>query len=336
MFNFYPAYEEHFAQVQLCLFMVGMGVTLCLGDFLQVLRRPRSLVVALAGQIVVSPLIALAVSMLFGLTGGIAVGLILTAAMPGGATGKGFVFFARGNAPLAISLTAISTLAAIVTVPLTLQIVAREHVPADFAMPIGRIVRDVSCFVLAPLAAGMCLGALNPRRRDVISRWSIRAGFVVVLAMVVCAIGSHYTLRLVVPVDQHGALSPAGLAARRQGQRRDRDHYAQHEPGHTAQGQLVSRSRPDRNCRHRHGSDVRSPFLRRRRLFPVLAAVNPLPAGRTPRRAPRAESRTIGRYSNHSLTVVARFDFASLSHDRQVVIAKNVNVSAIDYSFPNI
>jgi BASS family bile acid:Na+ symporter len=191
MFNFYPAYEEHFAQVQLCLFMVGMGVTLCLGDFLQVLRRPRSLVVALAGQIVVSPLIALAVSMLFGLTGGIAVGLILTAAMPGGATGKGFVFFARGNAPLAISLTAISTLAAIVTVPLTLQIVAREHVPADFAMPIGRIVRDVSCFVLAPLAAGMCLGALNPRRRDVISRWSIRAGFVVVLAMVVCAIGSQ-------------------------------------------------------------------------------------------------------------------------------------------------
>ncbi len=191
MFDFYPAYEEHFAQMQLILFMVGMGATLSVGDFAKVLRRPRSLVVALIGQIVISPLIALAVSHLFGLTGGIALGLILTAAMPGGATAKAFVFLGRGSAPLAISMTVVSTLAAIVTVPLTLQLAARDYVPANFAMPIARIVRDVACFVLAPLAAGMCLSALMPVRRMALSRWSIRVGFLVVLAMIICALGSQ-------------------------------------------------------------------------------------------------------------------------------------------------
>lgn len=191
MFDFYPACEEHFAQVQLILFMLGMGVTLAVGDFSNVLRRPRSLTVALTGQIVISPLIALAIIYLFGLTGGIALGLILTAAMPGGATAKAFVFLARGSAPLAISLTVVSTLAAIVTVPLTLQLGAREYVPANFEMPIARIVRDVACFVLAPLAAGMCLGAFQPDRRKVFSRWFIRIGFAVVLAMIVCALGSQ-------------------------------------------------------------------------------------------------------------------------------------------------
>lgn len=191
MFTFYSAYEEHFAQVQLTLFMLGMGATLSVGDFAEVLRRPRSLAVALAGQLLISPLVALAVSWLFGLTAGIALGLVLVAAMPGGATAKAFVVLARGSAPLAIALTAISTLAAVVTVPLTLQLCAQKYVPADIEMPTARIVRDIACFVFAPLAAGMYLGALAPRHRKALSRWLIRAGFLVVLAMVVCALGSQ-------------------------------------------------------------------------------------------------------------------------------------------------
>ncbi len=191
MFDFYPLYEEHFAQVQLCLFMMGMGATLTVGDFAKVLRRPRALGVVLAYQILVSPLIALAVIQLFGFAGGIAVGLILTAAMPGGATAKAFVVLGRGSAPLAISLTVVSTLAAIVTVPITLQLLARDFIPASFEMPTARIVRDVACFVLAPLAVGMALGARVPMRRLVLSRWLIRVGFLVVFVMIVCALGSQ-------------------------------------------------------------------------------------------------------------------------------------------------
>jgi BASS family bile acid:Na+ symporter len=93
-------------------------------------------------------------------------------------------------------------------VPLTLQLCAGEYVPADFEMPTARIVRDVACFVLAPLAAGMGLGALDPRRRQAVSRWFIRVGFLVVLAMVVCALGSQ-RIRL----GERGLAVPAAVVA---------------------------------------------------------------------------------------------------------------------------
>ncbi len=206
MFDFYPTYEENFAQVQLILFMLGMGATLTFDDFTQVFRQPRSLVVALLGQAIFSPLIAIAIIYLFGLSGGIALGLILTSAMPGGALAKAFVFLGRGNAPLAISLTVVSTLAAVATVPLTLEICAREYIPEDFEMPVLTIVRDVVCFLLAPLAAGMYLGSLSPDNRKTMSRWFIRVGFVVVLAMIVCALGSQR-----IKPGQHGWKVPIAI-----------------------------------------------------------------------------------------------------------------------------
>ena len=55
MFDYYPHYERHFAQLQLVLFMLGMGATLTIGDFVGVLKRPRSLIVALAGQMLLMP-----------------------------------------------------------------------------------------------------------------------------------------------------------------------------------------------------------------------------------------------------------------------------------------
>lgn len=208
MSDFYPLYEEHFAQVQLCLFMMGMGATLAVGDFAKVLLRPRALGVVFAFQILISPLIALAVIRLFGLTGGIAVGLILIAAMPGGATAKAFVVLGRGSAPLAISLTVVSTLAAIVTVPLTLQLLARDYAPAVFEMPTARIVRDIACFVLAPLAVGMMIGAYAPHRRKAVSRWLIRVGFAVVFAMIVCALGSQR-----IKPGERGLIVPVAIVA---------------------------------------------------------------------------------------------------------------------------
>jgi bile acid:Na+ symporter, BASS family len=194
--------------VQLTLFMLGMGLTLSVGDFIEVLRQPRSLAIALAGQILISPLVALAVSRLFGLTAGITLGLLLIAAMPGGATAKAFVVLARGSAPLAIAMTAAATLAAVVTVPLTLHLCARGYVPADFEMPTPRIVRDVAGFVFAPLAVGMYLGAIVPGRREALSRWMIRAGFVVVLVMVVCALGSQR-----IRPGERGVLVPVAIVA---------------------------------------------------------------------------------------------------------------------------
>src|SRR5579884_2507765 len=106
MFPWYPEYEYPLARLQLVLFMLGMGLTLSVTDFLAVLRRPRSFCAGFTGQVLVLPWLAVAVNALGRLEGGLAVGLILVAAMPGGSLSKLFTYLGRGNVPLSISLSA--------------------------------------------------------------------------------------------------------------------------------------------------------------------------------------------------------------------------------------
>ncbi len=208
MFDFYPEYESLFAQVQLVLFMLGMGATLSIGDFYQVFFQPRSLITALAGHLVLMPLVAVAINHLFGLTGGIALGLLLTAAMPGGTLAKAFVYLGRGNVPLAIAITALSTLASLISVPLTLGLLAREYIPDNFAMPTRHIVFDVIAFLLLPLSIGMVLGRQFPDRRTLFNRVFIRAGFVVIVAVIICSLGSGR-----IRPGEHGWKVPAAIIA---------------------------------------------------------------------------------------------------------------------------
>jgi bile acid:Na+ symporter, BASS family len=206
MFDFYPRWEATFAQVQLVLFMLGMGATLGWRDFAAVARRPGPLIVAFLGHIVLMPLIALAVNAAFGLGGGIALGLILTAAMPGGTLSKAFTYLGRGNVPLAISLALVSTLATLVTVPATLLLLGGAYIPADFTMPIGAIVFDVVAYLLVPLIVGMALGQTFPKIRQRFSRVAIRLGFGVVVAIVILSLGSGR-----IRPGSHGIIVPIAI-----------------------------------------------------------------------------------------------------------------------------
>jgi bile acid:Na+ symporter, BASS family len=190
MFEHYAAYEVWFARAQLILFMLGLGVHLQVRDFIHVLRWPRSFLLGLVGHLAVIPLVAVALNELFALEPRFALGLILVAAMPGGGMSKVFVFLGRGNAALSITLTAISTVATLVTVPAILHLLAADYVPDDFTMPVADIVVDVLAFLIAPLVAGMVIARPVPERRRAIGRWAVRIGFVVVIGMIVGALGS--------------------------------------------------------------------------------------------------------------------------------------------------
>lgn len=190
MFDHYPQYQEWYARVQLVFFMLGMGVNLAVDDFVRVARRPRSFFLGIIGQVCVIPFVALGVSLAFGLTPPIALGLILVSAMPGGTLSKVLVYLGRGNAPLSITLTAVTTLGTLVTVPVTLHLLAAAYVPADFEMPHGVIITDVVLFLLAPLALGMFVGRLWPTWRHALGRWCVRLGFVTVTLMVFGSLAS--------------------------------------------------------------------------------------------------------------------------------------------------
>jgi BASS family bile acid:Na+ symporter len=149
--------------VALALIMFGLGLSLTLADFKRVLGYPKAVVVALLLQVVVLPAACYALVVAFGLPPLFAVGLMLLAASPGGVSANLFSHLFGGNVALNISLTAINTVLAIVTLPLIANWAIAafadtgQVVPMQFAK-----VAEVVAVVLLPVALGMVVAARAP------------------------------------------------------------------------------------------------------------------------------------------------------------------------------
>lgn len=190
MFDLYAEYEYTLASSQLLFAMLGMGALLGPSDFADVLRRPRELVVGGVLQLLVVPAAAVCVVWLLPVAPGVAAGLALVAAVPGGTMSNVFTWLARGNIALSISLTSVTTAASLVTTPALLRLLSGTHLPPEFEMPVGRIAFEIGAVLLLPLAAGMAFGAAVPNRREGFSRACIRASLFFIALMVIGGAGS--------------------------------------------------------------------------------------------------------------------------------------------------
>jgi BASS family bile acid:Na+ symporter len=208
MFDFYLRHEFLFAALQLALAMLGMGAKLSVADFLEVFREPRSFLIGMLVQLGAVPVLALLIGRSCDLSAGVATGLILVAAVPGGTISNVVTYLARGNIALSIALTAVTTTACLATTPLILQLFATRSLPADFSMPTERIMFDIGFCLLLPLAVGMVIYAKLPRHRDSISTLSIRLSIFVIFLMVVGASGAGR-----VDPMQQGVSAIVGLVA---------------------------------------------------------------------------------------------------------------------------
>lgn len=187
----YAAYEYPVASAQLFLAMLGMGALLSPRDFLRELRQPRGLLLGFAIQWLLVPLIAVLLGALLPVPAGIAVGLIFVAAVPGGTLANVLTLVAHGNIALSIALTAITTLAALFTTPVLLQLLVSQYLPEDFHMPLGLIARDIFGTLIIPLVLGMLVKACtNTPVAARFSKWMVRLSLVLVLVIVVGSAGS--------------------------------------------------------------------------------------------------------------------------------------------------
>ncbi|HZG39412.1 MAG TPA: bile acid:sodium symporter, partial [Nodosilinea sp.] len=106
-----------FLPLALFTVMLGMGLGLRVDDFARVLVYPKAVIVGLLAQLTMLPMLGLVLASIFPLSPELAVGVMILAACPGGPTSNLVTYLARGNVALSITLTAISSLITVFTIP---------------------------------------------------------------------------------------------------------------------------------------------------------------------------------------------------------------------------
>jgi BASS family bile acid:Na+ symporter len=140
----------------IAVIMFSLGLALTREDFRRVLVAPRGVAIGMLNLALISPLLALAMAELFALPPELAVGLVLLGASPGGMMANMLTHLSRGDTALSVTMTAISSLGAMLTVPLFLGL-AGEHFGSAEVGDVGMlgIVLRVFAITIVPVVIGM-------------------------------------------------------------------------------------------------------------------------------------------------------------------------------------
>lgn len=140
--------------------MLGLGLSLTTEDFRRVLRYPLAVGFGLFLQVLLLPLAAFLIAIGLKLSPDHAIGLMLLAAAPGGATANIYSHLARGDVALNITLTAVNSLLCLLTLPIVLDLSLSHFLGADqYVPPPHRKVIEVGAIILIPVALGMLVRA---------------------------------------------------------------------------------------------------------------------------------------------------------------------------------
>lgn len=180
--------------LSLIIIMLGLGMSLTLADFKRLVRYPGATAIGLFNQIILLPLIGFGLCLLFDLSPVMAVGVMLIAACPGGATSNLITHVSRGDTALSITLTALSGAITIITIPLILIFSIGYFEPtagvdaAAVEAPVGDIIVQLVAITAVPVSIGMAIRKFKPRfadRMDRPARWGSALIFLFVLATVI-------------------------------------------------------------------------------------------------------------------------------------------------------
>ncbi len=176
--------------LSLFVIMFGIGISLRLADFKTVLRSPKAIAVGLGGQLILLPLIAYAIARALQLPPEIAVGLIIIALAPGGATSNMFTYLAKGDVSLSISLTALVSLITPLTVPLIAALSISHFLGQNttFELPIIKTVIQLFIITIIPVALGMFTLSRWPtaaKRIEDVLKWFSIFFLLLIIALIV-------------------------------------------------------------------------------------------------------------------------------------------------------
>jgi len=138
------------------IIMFGMGSQMSYRDFAGVIKMPKGVLVGLACQFTIMPIIGFTIASTFGFPPEVAAGIILVGSSPSGLASNVMSFIAKANLALSVTLTAVATMLAPLITPSLMKLLAGQFVPVDFWAMMISIIN----MVILPIVAGLMFHAL--------------------------------------------------------------------------------------------------------------------------------------------------------------------------------
>ena len=148
------------------LIMFGMGISLTVDDFKRALTNRQALMFGTGMQFLLMPLLAFVLSIVFKLPEMLFIGMILVGTSPGGTASNVMCYLAKGDVALSITLTAISTLLAIVATPLLTEFYAGQTVD----VPVSKMLLDIAKIIVLPVGVGLLLNTIFGGRLNAVKQ----------------------------------------------------------------------------------------------------------------------------------------------------------------------
>lgn len=176
-----------FLPLALAFIMLGMGLSLTLKDFKNIFVYPKAMILGLTNQLILLPIFGYALIQLFGLTGALAVGVMILAACPGGATSNLITHLSKGDTALSISLTAASSLVTIVSIPIIVNFaISHFGEEGSISLPVLETIIQIAGVTVVPVSIGMILHKKFPKLSQKADR-PVRIASAVFFALILIA-----------------------------------------------------------------------------------------------------------------------------------------------------
>ena len=155
-----PIIGQILLPISLAIIMFGMGLSLVSGDFTRLFTYPKAVLVGLCNQLLFLPLIGFVIVVLFGLNPSMAIGVMIISICPGGPTSNLITQVSRGNIGLSVTLTALSSLITVFTIPILLsKFIAYFSGDTDVVIqiPILETMLQILVITVIPVSIGMMI-----------------------------------------------------------------------------------------------------------------------------------------------------------------------------------
>jgi bile acid:Na+ symporter, BASS family len=153
-----------FLPLALAFIMLGMGLSLTIKDFKNIFVFPKAVFIGLLNQMILLPIIAFGLILLFDLRGTMAIGLMILACCPGGATSNLISHLSRGDVALSVTLTAITSFITILTIPLIINFSLIHFGEEGYVtLPVLETIVQIMGVTVVPISIGMLLNYKFPK-----------------------------------------------------------------------------------------------------------------------------------------------------------------------------